>query len=221
MRIIKDEKTVRGYLEKYKFQDIFSFDISPYATVVFFDAGDEICRQDERPEYLYYIFEGTIKLFFTQRNGKTYIIDFLKAPCFIGEAELLVENINTRGVTALAKCGTFRIDIKKCGYKLLEDPVFLRYILRYQVQKSTKFTQNYGHNKAYPLKVRFADFILMNSRNDIYREQHTEVSEFLGVSYRHLLYVLSDFVAKGILEKAEEGYRIKNRKELEKLAQKD
>ena len=57
MRIIKDEKTVRGYLEKYEFQDIFSFDISPYATVVFFDAGDEICRQDERPEYLYYIFE--------------------------------------------------------------------------------------------------------------------------------------------------------------------
>lgn len=221
VRIIKDEKTVRGYLEKHSFQDIFSFDISPYTTVVFFDAGDEICRQDERPEYLYYIFDGTIKLFFTQRNGKTYIIDFLKAPCFIGEAELLVENTYTRGVTALAKCGSFKIDIKKCGQMLLEDPVFLRYICRYQVEKSTRFTQNYGHNKAYPLKVRFAEFILMNSRNDIYREQHTEVAEFLGVSYRHLLYVLSDFVDRGILEKAEEGYRIKNRRELEKLAQKD
>ena len=221
MRIIKDEKTVRGYLEKHDFKDIFSFDISPYASVVFFDAEDEICVQDERPEYLFYIFEGTIKLFFTQRNGKTYIIDFLKAPCFIGEAELLVENINTRGVTAITKCGTFRIDISKCGDKLLSDPVFLRYILRYQVEKSTRFTQNYGHNKAYPLKVRFAEFILLNSRNGVYREQHTEVSEYLGVSYRHLLYVLSGFVEKGYLEKAEEGYIIRDRKALERLAQKD
>lgn len=35
----------------------------------------------------------------------------------------------------------------------------------------------------------------------MYREKHTEVSEFLGVTYRHLLYVLADFVKRGYLKK--------------------
>ena len=33
------------------------------------------------------------------------------------------------------------------------------------------------------------NFILTTSHNDIYRENHTEVAEYLGVTYRHLLAV--------------------------------
>ena len=42
----------------------------------------------------------------------------------------------------------------------------------------------------------------------MYREQHTEAAEYLGVTYRHLLYVLAEFVKEGILEKTKTGYRI-------------
>ena len=52
----------------------------------------------------------------------------------------------------------------------------------------------------------------------MYREKHTEVSEYLGVTYRHLLYVLADFVKKGFLKKTPQGYEITDMNALQKLA---
>lgn len=79
-------------------------------------------------------------------------------------------------------------------------------------------TYNYSRNQSYPLDVRLANFILLTSQNGYYREKHTESSEFLGVTYRHLLYVLADFVKRGILTKTNSGYYISNLAALQKLA---
>jgi CRP-like cAMP-binding protein len=68
------------------------------------------------------------------------------------------------------------------------------------------------------LDTRLAHFILTTSPNGIYREKHTEVAEYLGVTYRHLLYVIAKFVKSGILEKSEQGYFIKNERALRKMA---
>ena len=56
-------------------------------------------------------------------------------------------------------------------------------------EKATQNTNNYMRNQSYSLKIRFAEFILKMSVTGYYREPHTEVAEFLGVTYRHLLYV--------------------------------
>jgi CRP/FNR family putative post-exponential-phase nitrogen-starvation transcriptional regulator len=68
------------------------------------------------------------------------------------------------------------------------------------------------------LETRLANFILTTSHNGIYREKHTEVAEYLGVTYRHLLYVIAKLVKSGILEKSEQGYFIKNERVLRKIA---
>ena len=44
------------------------------------------------------------------------------------------------------------------------------------------------------------------------------MAEFLGVTYRHLLYVLAQFVEDGVLEKTKYGYRITDRERLEDIA---
>lgn len=64
-----------------------------------------------------------------------------------------------------------------------------------------------------------ANFILLTSCNRLYREKHTEVAEFLGVTYRHLLYVLADFVKRGFLKKTEQGYYIQDFNILRKIAE--
>ena len=75
-------------------------------------------------------------------------------------------------------------------------------------QKTLRDVQNYSRNQTYPLKTKLAAFILMTSRNGFYRERHTETAAYLGVSYRHLLYVLAEFVSEGVLEKTKSGYHI-------------
>ena len=47
---------------------------------------------------------------------------------------------------------------------------------------------------------------ILNSQKE--RISGREIAEYLGVTYRHLLYVISDFVKQGILRKTAQGYQI-------------
>ncbi len=201
-------------------QSIFDFDISPYTTIKEFQPDEFIIREGERPSYLYYLVDGRAKLFLSQENGKVSLINFLEGPCFIGEMELLDETRLPQGVKAISLCRCYQIDISICGEKLLQDTKFLRFLCRFLSEKATQNTNNYMRNQSYSLKIRFAEFILKMSVNGYYREPHTEVAEFLGVTYRHLLYVLAGFVQEGILQKTNQGYSIIDEEKLRSLISK-
>lgn len=201
-------------------QDIFDFDISPYTTLKEFQPEEFIIREGERPSCLYYLVDGRAKLFLSQENGKVSLINFLEGPCFIGEMELLDETRLPQGVKAISLCRCYQIEVSECREKLLQDTKFLRYLCTFLSEKATQNTNNYMRNQSYPLKNRFAEFILKMSINGYYREPHTEVAEFLGVTYRHLLYVLAQFVQEGILQKTNQGYYITNEEKLKSLISK-
>lgn len=131
--------------------------------------------------------------------------------------ELLGAQEAAKGVTAITPCTCYAIHILKCKSQLLNDTKFLRYLCRFLSQKAIGNTYNYSKNQSYPLEVRLANFIILTSCNRMYREKHTEVSEFLGVTYRHLLYVLADFVKRGFLKKTEQGYIFRLDAALKKL----
>ena len=204
-------------VEKDLFQEIFIMDIRPYLEVKEFEPDEFIMREGERSEYLYYLTEGRAKLFLSQENGRISLINFIEAPCFIGEMELLDEKRLPQGVRAISCCRCYQIKMSECREELLQDTKFLQYLCRFLIEKATNNTNNYMRNQAYPLKVRFAEFILKMSVNGYYREPHTEVAEFLGVTYRHLLYVLAQFVEDGLLEKTKRGYRIVDESGLEEI----
>ncbi|GEM_PF-2668351 len=81
--------------------------------------------------------------------------------------------------------------MRDCSQQLLSDCKFLRYLCKYLSEKATNNTSKFSRNESYPLKTRLAAFILDAPVSGIYREPHTEVAEYLGVTYRHLLYVLA------------------------------
>ncbi len=199
--------------------DFFSFDIRPFTAVKVFESDEYILREGEPPQFLYYLEEGRAKLFLSHQNGKTSLINFIEAPCFIGEMELLGAQQNANGVVAISRCTCYAIDIRKCRDELLGDSKLLRHLCLFLSQKAIGNTYNYTKNQSYPLENRLAKFILMTQSNGYYRERHTEVAEFLGVTYRHLLYVLADFKNQGILEKTVQGYQIRNVKKLQSLAE--
>ena len=74
-------------------------------------------------------------------------------------------------------------------------------------------------NQAFPLVNRLAAFILLTQHDNVYKEKHTQVAEYLGVTYRHLLYVFAQFSAEGVISKQKAGYLILNRGALMRLAQ--
>ena len=199
----------------------FEFDIRPFTTKAVFESGSHILQEGSEPEHLYYLVKGRAKLFLSHENGRVSLISFLDAPCFIGEIELLGAQAAARGVTAITRCECYAIRIDGCKDQLLKDTTFLRYLCLFLSKKSVDHTNNFTKNLCYSLETRLANFILMTSHNGIYREKHTEVAEYLGVTYRHLLYVLAKFVKSGILEKSEQGYVIKNKSALRKISTMD
>lgn len=205
-------------MEMNELQNIFDFDIVPYTTVKEFQPDEFIIQEGKRPPYLYYLLEGRAKLLLSHENGRVSLINFLEGPCFIGEMELLDEKRLPQGVKAISLCRCYQIDTSACGEMILQDTRFLRFLCGFLSEKATNNTNNYMRNQSYPLKVRFAEFILKMSVNGYYREPHTEVADFLGVTYRHLLYVLAGFVEEGTLQKTKQGYFVADEEQLKASA---
>lgn len=219
MKIIHEYGTLADYYNHFSLSDYFSFDIRPYTSVVKFESEEKILHEGENICFLYYLIDGRAKLFLSHENGRISLINFLNAPCFIGEMELLGAQETANGVTAITPCTCYAINIEKCRDKMLNDVKFLRHLCLFLSQKAIGNTYNYSRNQSYPLEVRLANFILITSCNRMYREKHTEVSEFLGVTYRHLLYVLASFVKSGYLKKTKQGYYIQNLDALRNIAE--
>lgn len=219
MIVIREKELLEEYNRKVPLSDYFGFDVSPYTSIVRFDSMENILSEGEKPDSLYYLIGGRAKLFLSHENGRISLINFLDAPCFVGEMELLGAQEAANGVTAITPCTCYQILIYQCRDRLLNDTKFLRFLCLFLSQKAIGNTYHYSKNQSYPLAVRLANFILFTSCNKMYRERHTEAADFLGVTYRHLLYVLADFVKCGYLKKTEQGYYIQDLAALRKIAE--
>lgn len=217
MRKLPIEESI-PYIEQYPISQYFSFDITPFINVYEFEKGEFIFHEHSFPDYLYYMVEGKAKLYVTHKNGKISLIDFLTSPTFMGEMELLNAERYSKGIQTVTKSICFAIAIREVKDKLLADPVFLKMLCLFLSQKATTATAKYTQNQAYPLENRLASFILLSSDQQFYKEKHTEVCDYLGVSYRHLLYVLAQFCKAGYLAKQNRGYVLTDRSALETLA---
>lgn len=217
LRKLPQEESIH-YIQKYPISQYFSFDITPYIYVYEFEKGEFIFHEQSFPDYLYYMIEGKAKLYITHKNGKISLIDFLTSPTFMGEIELLNTERYSKGIQTVTKSICFAIPIREVKERLLADPVFLKMLCLFLSKKTTTATAKYTQNQAYPLENRLASFILLSSDQHFYKEKHTEVCEYLGVSYRHLLYVLAQFSDAGYLTKQNRGYLLTNIEALQQLA---
>ncbi len=69
----------------------------------------------------------------------------------------------------------------------------------------------------YSLEKRLASFIIQYQHDGIYDLPHTDVSEYMNVSYRHILHVLKHFCELNILTKSR-GYYITDYTKLNEIA---
>ncbi|MDM5326630.1 transcriptional regulator YeiL [Neobacillus sp. CF12] len=206
------------YIEKYPIESLFSFPITPFIQVCQFERGEFIFKEGSQPDYMFYLVEGKAKLYVTQKNGKVSLLNFLHPPTFMGEIELLNAERYSRGIQTATQVICLAIPIHACKDKLLQDATFLKYLCIFLSKKQTMITSRYAQDQAFPLINRLAAFILLSADNDNYKEKHTEVCEYLGVSYRHLLHVLAQLCESNIIEKQGRGYKIRDKERLQELA---
>ncbi len=218
MKIIKNEALINKYLKNPPYTDYFQDYFQAYTKVIDFEAGELVLQQSVPPDYLYLMTSGRCNVRLLLTNGKSVILQTLKAPCLIGEMELM-HDISSFTVQALEKCRMLGIPLKECREYLLNDTFFLHRLCSDLIYKERKEALVLVRSFAYPFENRLAKFILDNCQGNYFLVKKVQIAESLGVSYRHVETVMNDFVQKKYLSKQKLIYTITDRNALTDLAE--
>ena len=218
MEIYKGDKK-QQILKKNAIANLFSFQVEELIEVHEYQRDEWIIKEGMRPDYLFFVVEGKAKIYVTHQNGKVSLLNFIHANEYIGEMELLHDVYYTKGIQASTKVVCFALPFQHYRTKLLEDAKFLRELTRFLSEKATVMAAKYSQTLAFPLENRLADFILQTADKGNYKEKHVIVCDYLGVSYRHLIYTITKFCKKQYLQKDGRNYHITDYHSLYKLAE--
>lgn len=218
MKIINDSFLLNKYLTSAPYTNYFRENIHAYTQILEYEAGEVIIRQDTPPSSLYLMVAGRCCVRVLLANGKSIILRTLKAPCLIGEMEL-IQDVSSFTVQALEKSRMLAISLRECKSNLLGDTYFLRRLCSDLILKERVEAFTLLHSFAYPLENRLARFILDNRQEKYFYVKKVLIAESLGVSYRHVGKVMNDFINEKYLSKEGLVYTITNEEALTALAQ--
>lgn len=218
MKTISNQTQIDFYLEKSKFPELFFFDILPYIRIAKYDKNEYVIRGDQPLTRLFYLVDGTAKLYGIHKNGKQSLIDYVTPPRMLGETELFDETKLPYPLVALTRCVFIEVDLHQCRSLLLSDARFLRNLCDMMLKRRVAQNQKYMNLAAYPSRTNLAACLLLLQNEGIFTEKYTEIADYLSISYRHLMHLIADLCAEGILERAPEGLRILDLPRLRELA---
>ncbi|WP_124066833.1 cyclic nucleotide-binding domain-containing protein [Clostridium sp. E02] len=183
-----------------------------------FKKGQNIFLVDESISSCYLILSGMVKIYIDHENGRRSILDFVGTNDWLGELSLFCQEdyIKENKVVEELSCLEFDLkDLKEmCKKDAMVSFYFAAYISRKLMARSVRLSEYLN----YSLEKRLASFILSHQQDGRYQIPHTDLSEYMNISYRHVLFVIKKFCDEGILKK-EEGYFITDFKKLESMAE--
>lgn len=179
-----------------------------------FLAGDILVRQGFLGEFLYLIIKGSAQVRFYTRDGKFLAMRHSSTAGLVGDLELALgirEFQNT--VTAETDMLCLAIPHRTLEVLFLTDVRFSNKIAQIMAMRELEAVK--GRAAALGTgEQRLCAYLLEESPGDVFREPLTHTAAVLGISYRHLLRILSSLQQNGLLEKRPDGYHILNRETL-------
>ena len=220
MEKTKDRNALNREYETEFLKDLIPDEARPYGKLRKYSSGELLIEQGEEPENLFCLVRGRCCIHMYLSNGRKMILSSPEAPCLLGEMEIFDMSPTNFSVEALEDSTVIALPLKDVRDILLENNRFLRQLCLIIADKERSNSKKLMHAGGFPLENRLAGFILANSSGIVFRIKKVEIAETLGVSYRHLEKVMSDFVAAGYLRKEKLTYYIEDADALIGLADK-
>lgn len=219
MKYVESDSVVKGILAQQDFLSGFSFDITPYVRVADYGREEYIIENTGELTRVLYLVSGTAKLYRFHKNGRLSLISFFTPPSVFGIPELFEEGKRPFPLIAQTKCRLIEINVQGCREELLNDARFLRSCCSMALKQNVAQNVHYMNLTAYPVRNNLADCLLQLQRDGVVTIKYTELSEYLVVSYRHLMYVTRELCQEGILQRISKGFRILDMPRLQALAE--
>ena len=204
---VKKNETLLKYYSKEDFENSY---------IIEFANNEFIQREGCDVHFLYFILKGKAKIFKNQANGKRIILQFLQEEDFIGDLTVIGAEKTAKDVLSAGGTICAAVPMDYAEKILAENKDFLKLIGRYIGEKLLIRMDSFVNNQTYELKYRLAKVMLSASTDNVYKENHSEIADYLGVSYRHLLHTIKKFKDEKMIYKKGKEY-ILDREKLEKL----
>ena len=196
----------RKYLSGFGLEDI-----DPDGLIIRnYKKGELLCEQGAPMKELLLITEGKVKVCSMAANGKTLLFCYNDPGTILGEVELMTHAFASASVFAAADVQCIGIPFDRYRDYLLSNITFMNRICLILAEIVSQNSINGASNILYPFESRLCAYISMTHENGLFNQKLTELAEFFGTSYRHLLRTLDNLCAKGVIEKTPQGYVIKD-----------
>jgi cAMP-binding proteins - catabolite gene activator and regulatory subunit of cAMP-dependent protein kinases len=206
--MMKDKLTAlqEKYLAGYGLEDI-----DPTGLILrSYKKNELICQQGTPLEELLLITDGRAKVCSMAANGKTLLFCFNDPGTILGEVEFMTHAHASSSVFSVTDVQCIAIPHERYREYLSSNIEFMNRICFIMAEIVTENSINGASNILYPFESRLCAYISMTSIDGSFNQKLTELAEFLGTSYRHLLRTLDNLCAKGVIEKTSQGYEIKD-----------
>ncbi|WP_242657977.1 cyclic nucleotide-binding domain-containing protein [Lachnoclostridium phytofermentans] len=186
-----------------------------------FNEGSNIYKVNSSVTHCYFILSGTVKIYIDHKNGRRSILDFFGSNDWLGELSLFCNEAEIKENKVLQDVECLEFDKDELQKLCKENAKVSFYFASYIANKLLARSYRMSESLNYSLDIRLASFVIQHQQKGIYSIPHTDVSEYMNVSYRHVLYVMKQFCELEILTKEKgKGYIISDIEKLKRIQDK-
>ncbi len=226
MKRSKNKQIIEDYISNFDLQKAIGKDLMEYVELHFFERDEDIYSIDEKPDYLYFLVSGKVKISMLLKNGSRMLMRFSIPFSMLGDLELLNDYTVKTSVSAVCKSEFLAVDISVARKYLMEKPAFLRMVIRELAFKLYHNDVVRTLTSSAPLKKRVATYLLLmtsDERNErmldeLETESQIEISELLGSSYRHVNRVMKELSDDGVITVNRSQIKIEDYEKLKNFA---
>ncbi len=196
----------------------FSHNLFSLSQLFRFGAGDYVIEEEKPSRYLFILVRGRVKAQKLGEKGKLIPYGYIDPVCFLGEVSSMWEEAPYMSIRAAEEVYCLGISLAKHRGTLLEDNRFLRCVYRQMCQRVMDLDKNLAGRMMLPEEARLASFLLQNVKGGVLQRSLLEGAEATGTSYRHLLRMMNDLRAQGLVEKRGRQYLLLDTGALQRLS---
>lgn len=153
--------------------------------------GTFLCKQEEQPYKIAIIRSGFAKCFYSEENGKDFILEFLGKGEIVGEIEALRSIKYLCNVEAVTDVQVYVFSTSYFRSLLDNNHQFSRILLEELAERIINTSSRAAHQQLYTLKYGLSKLLDLQDKQGI-KLSKTDMASYLGIEIRSLNRALKD-----------------------------
>ncbi|MBB6329891.1 CRP-like cAMP-binding protein [Chryseobacterium sediminis] len=156
-----------------------------------FSRDESILVQDQPLSKVMLIKEGIAKCYFTEENGKEYIVEFLGNGEILGEVELIKNIICLCGVKTVSEVTVYETTVSYFKSLIKDDLTLNHLLLDSFAERIINTSSRASYQQLYTVEHTLTQLLNMQSKQGIQISKE-DMAAYLGITVRSLNRILKD-----------------------------